>query len=577
MMPQRMATNKRLQPSRKKDFIFGYYRLVREATRGTTYEGHPLDAHLEQINAYLDKQQFRYESELSETWTIESVNEKLEWLDRFGQLFIKHSESKVFHFSLDQVIPVTNLWDGYVYGSDQSKHLDPAAQVPFAWDLYVLIRRPIKCTLCPGWDAGSEPGAAQFFIEIPPPLSTSNQLSPDHSDSDDENPSMEHSCDPYELVRKTRTIVRQSWSKKSGKPRTETTEQHLIDPGRTVTVMCEQLIPTTLNSIMKGPENYGIDLKNWRPLGRTDKHTTDTFELQLNVRLLDEIGQSTHGETKLTREKSPGSNPGHREVTNWSGLSTQKISPSSEVNLHPIGRRQPMRQICLQVRFIPVYSMNDLLSKNPFLLRSHRCSGNPRLVMQNHTLLRPGPSSDQSGTECRWQVCTRLADQAQLALLDLADKGQRRAAVRLIYHLFQISDLTWKTNFLHWMEPQHLNNITLHATNEESDQSNQKIWTYLSDLDSKPVVWQRAPLTLIVLHLLRYTYNALQELRLPTFNGIATNLFLQPADERQRKQLSVVRSVLGAWVKSEAALRQILEIAVKQTMDYSNTIHSKIS
>ncbi|VDP90150.1 unnamed protein product [Echinostoma caproni] len=274
----------------------------------------------------------------------------------------------------------------------------------------------------------------------------------------------------------------------------------------------------------------------------------------------------------MTREKTGGSHSEAHRASTVGHSSTWKAAPSPGVNSHPKYGRQPTRQVCLHVRFTPIYSMNDLQVKNPFLLKNIRYVENAKLMYQNHILLRPIRSDDAMDTKSQWQVCTRLVEQAQLALVDRTDKGQRRAAVRLINYLFQISDLCWKTKLLQWVEPKHLYNIVLYATSDETDVSNRNVLAYLSDGGSKTIVWQRTPLMLIVQRLLEYVYHAMQHLRLPTFNGIVTNMLSPPQGERERKELSKIRSVLGGWVKSEAALRQVLEMAIKRMTKNPNTI-----
>ncbi|VDP33522.1 unnamed protein product [Echinostoma caproni] len=276
-MPLRKQNNKLPQPCRKREPILGYHRLVREATRGITYEGHPLDTHIQQIDAYLSAQQNqRDESSNLTIWTAEWLEERLDWLDRLGKLFVKNAESNPMHIPIDLAIPITHIWDGYLYHSDTASHSDSIDQ-SFVWDMYVLLHRPLKCTLCPGWDAGEEPGIAKFDIEIPPPLNVEPEQ-PEES-SDDEISQADHSFDPYEWIRKPRLVTKTTWNKASGKQYIKTYEQHFIDPDRMLSVTTGQLFPIILNTIANKPEDFGIKLQNWRLLEQPNAAMTDIFEV----------------------------------------------------------------------------------------------------------------------------------------------------------------------------------------------------------------------------------------------------------------------------------------------------------
>ncbi|CAH8431838.1 unnamed protein product [Heterobilharzia americana] len=132
------------------------------------------------MDIILNENQF-LPSELNEYeyWTIEWLQKHLDVLTEFGQILVKKSRTSSLHIVIEDILPITRLWNGYLQACSLS-HLNhefiydddtngKMLKTHFYWDMYIVLKKPSQYQVRP-YSLNEKPITYipnYFYIAIP--------------------------------------------------------------------------------------------------------------------------------------------------------------------------------------------------------------------------------------------------------------------------------------------------------------------------------------------------------------------------------------------------------------------------
>ncbi|VDQ16284.1 unnamed protein product, partial [Trichobilharzia regenti] len=143
----------------------------------------------EKIDFLLNEGEFLSEEMNSyKHWTSEWLQKHLEILNEFGQILVKKSRTSTVHMTIEDILPVTRLWNGYLqdclpmYPTNDYDDGDgdeggdvyrkSLRRKHFYWDMYVVFRRPNQYQIRPYYTPLNDYPVTYipnyFYITIPP-------------------------------------------------------------------------------------------------------------------------------------------------------------------------------------------------------------------------------------------------------------------------------------------------------------------------------------------------------------------------------------------------------------------------
>ncbi|CAL8068423.1 unnamed protein product [Calicophoron daubneyi] len=499
--------------------------------------------------------------------TSEWISKYLMILEDFGQIILKHMYPNTYHLTVDDVFPVSNIWDLYLQQkiiaesafapgisettsspSQQDSHGN--SSLPVCWDLYVVLH----------------PLSGLFYITIPPPL-TQTRTKEHLADLEDNNEDGEE-VDVYEFVRC-------AWGPNAPKSCAHGKE-YQISPHLTYLTVCHRLLPEVLDKITSSPNNQGLTVTDWQteiyPEGADDGNS-----VQFKVYLRIDPAEGRGGDCDNRSDSC--AHPGRAK----SSASAASLHSRSRTEKHQQKATQAISErygitpqnLELRLRFIPVYSINELKTK---LIRPkrNRTLQTARCYYGNHRFLQAVPRPTLSGAQLAletplWMACARIPDSYLLDKIDVSDKGCRLRAARIVQFLLQASDLFHHSKLAEIMPSRSTVQLALHCVHNDIEMSNKNQFAYFFHSASKPLTWQRYRLYNEVRSMLKNMHSALTEKHLPSFSGIESNI-LRTDSHITTHELKKAEGIIRSWIRSDGAFGQIIWYATKKLFENNSAL-----
>ncbi|CAH8866955.1 unnamed protein product [Trichobilharzia szidati] len=538
-------------------------------------------------------------------WTVEWFQKHLEILNEFGQILVKKSRTSTVHMTIEDILPVTRLWNGYLQDylpmyptSDYDVDGDEDGDVDrksftrkhFYWDMYIVFRKPNQYQIRPYYMPLNDYPVTYipnyFYITIPPV--NNNAITNEKTGLPSSEVSSETATaaaatttvptakrqdviDPYELFRCSENFNFQNQPDRWNYISSEKISQSLFST----------LLPEVLNlSACVEPGQTGLKVISWKCLFDED-----------NVEKASQVG--FFPVEVVFDTNSLGSNHFYYSPELWKsqqtlrggggGIVTRRIqisksvhtltTPSIDMKSEKTGTLSTTLSsnlLTMRIRFHPVYSLNDLMSSQTkttsTMTSTSSSTANNRYASAylKHNFLKCLNTFDIKQNNFPpnlplWKVCSCLTEECILERIDKADHGIRRKAVRILANLYKMNDLQKGTQLMSIFTLRNMIQICLQTFLEEINQTVQYQYENLFQSPSKVVVepWQKLSLPRVIYQLLSKCLAVLHEKQLASFTSPESDI-LNVDSILTKQSMNQLYCTLNSWLRSPLELKKFI-------------------